>query len=814
MGDLLQDLRYSVRMLAKSPLFTLVVVVTLALGIGLNAATFSAVHGILLRPLGGVQDPQELVQIYRSWPGMDWGSVSVPHYQDLRDRSGEAFQDVASHMFLPMSLAVEGRSERTMGMLVSANFFRTYGVTPMLGRVFLPEEESVGPGAHPVAVLGHDFWQSRFGGDPGILGRTILLNGHAMEVVGVAPPDFKGPVNFAAIPIYVPLMMQREMMPGVDFLEARSNNWMNVVARLREGATLERADHVLDALLLQLREEHPADYQHQTGHALILQNEAGIHPMFRTAQVGLSAVMMVVVALLLLIACVNVANLFLARARDRRREMGVRLSLGASRGRIVRQLFTESLVFSLLGGLGGLVLARLALAVLAGVSLPMDGPWDLTLTMDSTVLGFTLAISLTAGLLFGMAPALQAASPDTMGAVKGDFDGKGARSRASSALVVLQMALSVLLLISSGLFLRSLQGATRVHPGFADPGTLVVASVDPGLQGYEPARSRELLDRIMEEVQVLPGVTAVGMTSNLPLGLSSSSQGVMIPGYEFAEGEQRGSEYHIVTEGYLEALGVKLLDGRSFTRQDDGAGAPVLIVNQRFAERFWPGQSAVGRTVRTGGQDRTVIGVVETGKYRSLGETPTEFMYLPQRELFTSGMTLVARSSSDSQALLGEIRRLVRALDPDLPVFDARTMEEHMGIALLPARLGGTALGFFGFLGLSLAAVGIYGVMAYSVARRRRELGIRVALGADKGRVLRLVLGEGMRLAVLGMLLGLAAALAASRLVGGLLYGVSALDPVAFTGVPLLLVAVAALAVYLPARRAASVAPMTALRVE
>ncbi len=814
MGDLLQDLRYSVRMLAKSPLFTLVVVVTLALGIGLNAATFSAVHGILLRPLGGVQDPQELVQIYRSWPGMDWGSVSVPHYQDLRDRSGEAFQDVASHMFLPMSLAVEGRSERTMGMLVSANFFRTYGVTPMLGRVFLPEEESVGPGAHPVAVLGHDFWQSRFGGDPGILGRTILLNGHAMEVVGVAPPDFKGPVNFAAIPIYVPLMMQREMMPGVDFLEARSNNWMNVVARLREGATLERADHVLDALLLQLREEHPADYQHQTGHALILQNEAGIHPMFRTAQVGLSAVMMVVVALLLLIACVNVANLFLARARDRRREMGVRLSLGASRGRIVRQLLTESLVFSLLGGLGGLVLARFALAVLAGVSLPMDGPWDITLTMDSTVLGFTLAISLTAGLLFGMAPALQAASPDTMGAVKGDSGGKGARSRASSALVVLQMALSVLLLISSGLFLRSLQGATRVHPGFADPGTLVVASVDPGLQGYEPARSRELLDRIMEEVQVLPGVTAVGMTSNLPLGLSSSSQGVMIPGYEFAEGEQRGSEYHIVTEGYLEALGVKLLDGRSFTRQDDGAGAPVLIVNQRFAERFWPGQSAVGRTVRTGGQDRTVIGVVETGKYRSLGETPTEFMYLPQRELFTSGMTLVARSSSDSQALLGEIRRLVRALDPDLPVFDARTMEEHMGIALLPARLGGTALGFFGFLGLSLAAVGIYGVMAYSVARRRRELGIRVALGADKGRVLRLVLGEGMRLAVLGMLLGLAAALAASRLVGGLLYGVSALDPVAFTGVPLLLVAVAALAVYLPARRAASVAPMTALRVE
>jgi predicted permease len=814
MGDLLQDLRYSLRMLAKSPLFTLVVVVTLSLGIGLNAATFSAVHGILLRPLGGVQDPQELVQIYRSWPGMDWGSVSVPHYLDLRERSGEAFQDVASHMFLPMSLSVEGRSERTMGMLVSANFFQTLGVTPSMGRAFLPEVESVGPGAHPVAVLGHDFWHSRFGGDPGILGRTILLNGHSLEVVGVAPPEFKGPVNFAAIPIYVPLVMQREMMPGVDFLEARGNNWMNVMARLRDGVTVEQAGQVLDAVLLQLREEHPADYEHQTGHALVMQNEAGIHPMFRSAQLGMSSVMMVVVGLLLLIACVNVANLFLARARDRRREMGVRLSMGASRGRIVRQLLTESLVFSLLGGLGGLVLARIALALLAGVTLPMDGPWDLPLAMDNTVLGFTLAVSLFAGLLFGMAPALQAASPDTMGAVKGDSDAGGKGSRASSTLVVLQMALSVLLLISSGLFLRSLQGATRIHPGFTDPASLAVASVDPGLQGYDAVRSREFLDRLVEEVGAVPGVTVVGMTSDLPLGLSSSSQGVAIPGYEFAEGEQRGSAYHVVTEGYLEALGVRLMEGRTFTPQDDGAGPPVLVVNQRFADRFWPGESAVGKTVRTGGQDHTVIGVVETGKYRSLGEPPTEFMFLSQRQRFISGMTLAARTSGDPRALLGEIHRLVRSMDPDLPVFDARTMEEHMGIALFPARLGGTVLGVFGLLGLSLAAVGIYGVMAYSVARRGRELGIRVALGADKGRILKLVMGEGMRLALLGMVLGMGAAFGASRLVRGLLYGVSAVDPAAFAGVPLLLGAVAALAVYLPARRAASVAPMTALKVE
>jgi predicted permease len=814
MGDLLRDLHYSFRMVVKNPLFTVVVVVTLALGIGLNAATFSAVRGILLRPLGGVDHPEELVQIYRQWGGMDYGSVSIPHYQDLRDRTGEVFEDVAAYFFTPISLSVEGRSERSMGMAVSANFFQTYGVSPALGRPFIPDEESVGPGAHPVVILGYGFWQTRFGSDPNILGRTIQMNGHSWEVVGVAPPEFKGPVNFASIPIYVPLMMQREISPGYDLIEARGNNMMTAVARLRDGQTVEHAREVLDALLLQLREEYPDHYDTQLGHTLVLQNEAGIHPMFKNAQVGMSAVMMVVVALLLLIACVNVANLFLARARDRRREMGIRLSIGASRGRIVRQLLTESLVFSVLGGLAGLGLAYLALGVLAGVRVPMEGPWDFSISLDNTALAFTLVISLAAGLLFGMAPALQAANPNTVAAVKGEADGKAGRSRTSSVLVVLQMALSVLLLISSGLFLRSLQGATEIDPGFRQPRNLLVASLDPGLQGYDEGRSREFLDRLQEEVAALPGVTAVGMTDQLPLGLGGSDRSVEVPGYEFTEGELRSIMYNLVTEGYLEAMGVRLLEGRTFTRQDDGSGAPVLIINQRFAERFWPGQSAIGKTVTTAGEDRTVIGVVETGKYRSLGEAPSEFMYLPQRERFTSGMTLVARTAADPRNVLGEVRAVVRGLDPDLPLFDVQTMEDHMGIALLPAALGGTVLGIFGLLGLTLAAVGIYGVMAYSVSRRRREIGIRVALGADKPRVLKLVLGEGMRLTLVGMGAGLLGAAGAAQLVKGLLYNVSALDPVAFVGVPLVLLAVAALAVYLPARRAATVAPMTALKTD
>ena len=813
MSNLLQDLRYSLRMLVKSPVFTVAAVVTLALGIGLNAATFSAVNAILLKPLPGAEEPERLVQLYRAWPGLEYGSNSIPHYQDLRDRTGDVFENVAAWYWSPMSLSVDGRSERILGMLVSANFFQTYGVYPALGRVFIPGEEDRGPGAHPVAVLGHAFWLSRFGGDPAVVGSTLVLNGHPFEVVGVAAEGFNGPVTYASIPIYVPLMMQMEIDPGRNLIESRGNNMMTAVARLRDGITVERARQRLDALLLELRSELPDHYENQVGTTVVPQMDAGIHPMFRNAQVGMSSVMMAVVALLLLIACVNVANLFLARARERRREMGIRLSLGASRPRIVQQLLTESLVFSVLAGGAGLGLAALAVRVLAGVRPPIDGPWLFAIDLDQRVLAFTLFVSLAAGLLFGLAPALQSARADTMSAVKGDMGGR-VHSRTSATLVVLQMALSLLLLISSGLFLRSLQGATRIDPGFDEPRNIALASVDPGLQGYDEARSRAFQDRLLDEVRALPGVRAAGFSDWLPLGMGGSDRGVAIPGYEFAEGERQSLYYAHVTEGYLEAMGVDLVEGRTFTRQDDAAGPPVIIVNRRFAERFWPGESALGKVVTTAGDDRQVIGVVETGKVRSLGEAPTELMYLPQRELFASGVTLVVRTSGDPGVVLRRVRELVRSQDADMPVFDVRTMEDHMGYALLPARLGGSVLGLFGVLGLVLAAVGIYGVMAYSVAQRTRELGIRVALGSDRRGVVRLVVREGMRLAGLGVAIGLIAAVGASRLLAGFLYGVNPLDPVAFLLVPVTLVATAALAVYLPARRAAAMDPVRALKTE
>ncbi len=813
MSNVLQDLRYSVRMLTKSPLFTAAAVITLALGIGLNAATFSTVNGILLRPLPGTAEPERLVQLYRAWPGLEYGSTSIPHYQDLRDRTGDVFENVAAWYISAMSLSVEGRSERIMGLLVSANFFQTYGVSPALGRMFIPGEEDRGPGAHPVAVLGHAFWRTRFGGDPTVVGSTLALNGHPFEIVGVAAEDFSGPVTYASIPVYVPLMMQMEIVPGRNLIEARGHNMMTAVARLRDGITVERARQRLDALLIQLREELPDYYEEQLGTTVVPQMDAGIHPMFRNAQVGMSSVMMAVVGLLLLIACVNVANLFLARARERRQEMGIRLSLGAGRARIVQQLMTESLVFSALAGAAGLGLAAIAVRVLAGIRPPVDGPWRFAIEMDYRVLGFTLVVSLAAGMLFGLAPALQAARADTMAAVKGDTSGR-TRARASATLVVLQMALSLLLLVSSGLFLRSLQGATRIDPGFDDPHTIALASMDPGLQGYDEARGRTFQDCLLDEVRALPEVRAVGLSDWLPLGLATQDRFTAVPGYEFAEGELQSITYARVTEDYLEAMGVELLEGRTFSVQDDAAGPPVIIVNRRFAERFWPGESALGKVVTTAGDDRQVIGVVETGKVRSLGEAPTEFMYLPHRELYESGVTLVVRTSGDPAGVLRRVRDLVRAQDPDMPIFDVRTMEEHMGIALLPARLGGSVLALFGLLGLVLAAVGIYGVMAHSVAQRTRELGIRVALGSDRRSVLRLVLGEGMRLAALGIVIGLIGAVGASRLLAGLLYGVDPLDPVAFSLVPITLVAVAALAVYLAARRAAGMDPVRALKTE
>lgn len=808
-----RDLRYAVRSLVKNPGFSLVVIATLALGIGLNTAVFSAVDALLLRPLPGVRDPGELVQLYRTWPGGElYGSSSVPHYRDLRDRTAGVFSGVAAWSFEPMNLSPGGRPQRVMGMMVSANYFAVLGVNAARGRTFSAAEDE-GPGAHPVAVLSHAGWQSIFGGDPEVVGRTIVLNGRSYTVVGVAPKEFKGIIPIVSPALWVPLMQLDHIRPGLGerLFETRGSNFMEVVARLAPGVTTAIARQRLDALASALREDYP-DHYRDTGIQLVPQPEAGIHPMLRTAQVGLTSVVMAVVAMLLLIACVNVANLLLARARDRAREMAVRLSLGARRGVLVRQLLTESLLLSGLAGVAGVAVAWWTIRLANRVRLPMDVDFAPGLELSPTVLGFTLAVSMATGILFGLAPALQATRPALVPALKGEAPTGASRSRMSRGLVVAQMALSIVLLVSAGLFLRNLRAATQVDKGFTSD-NLLVAEVDPGLQGYSRSRSEEFFRRLRERLAAMPTVRAVGLSDRVPLSLGGSNWAVQIPGYTPAPNEGMSIEVARVAPGYFEAIGTPVLEGRGFAERDDSAAAPVMVVNRRFVERFWPGESAIGRVVRLEGRDHSVIGVVPTGKYRSLGEDPLAFMYLAQAQHWTTGMAVLVRTAGDPADVAAALRQEVAAFDPDLPLSNVRSMNRHLGLALLPARVTGIVLGVFGLLGLVLASVGVYGVMSHAVAQRHREIGIRVAVGAASGAVVRLLLREGLALVAVGMAIGLAGALAGARLLSGLLYG-SGADPLTFAAVPLVLGGVALLAIWIPARRASRVDPVVVLRQE
>jgi len=535
--------------------------------------------------------------------------------------------------------------------------------------------------------------------------------------------------------------------------------------------------------------------------------------MLRSAEVGMSAVVMAVVAILLLIACVNVANLFLARARDRAREMAIRLSLGAERRALLRQLLVESLVFSAASGMAGLLVATWAISLANRIPLPMDVAFSPDLRLSPAVLAFTLAVTVLTAVIFGFAPAWQATRPDLIPALKGEAPAGQPRSRMRGGLVVAQMALSIVLLICAGLFLVNLKAATSVEKGFVSEHRLT-ASLDPSLQGYTRARTDEFYRRLTERLRGNPAVAAVGFVDLLPLSLGENDRTVQIPGYVPAKNENMSLYTADATPGYFAAMGTPVTAGREFEERDDSASVPSLIINQKFADRFWPGQSPLGKTVHTAGKDRTVIGVVPTGKYQRLGEDPAPFMWLAHNQHWNAGQVIVVQLKGDPTAFIPTLRAEVRALDAELPVVDVKTMDEHLGIALLPARLAGTVLGIFGLLGLLLASVGVYGVMSYSVSQRTREIGIRMAVGAAQGDVIKLVMRQGLTLVLIGVIIGLAGALGASQLLKSVLYGGQMVDPLTFSAVPLLLIAVAALATWIPSRRAAALDPLVALRHE
>ena len=810
MNTFLQDLRYGLRMLGRRPVFTATAVLTLALGIGLNTAVFSAIDATLLRPLPGAADPDRLVLLFRDRPGIPWGSSSVPYFQDMRDRTSDVFDGVAAWTFVPLNLSAEGQTERVMGQMVSANFFDVLGAPRQHGRTFLPEE-AVGPGAHPVVVLSDAFWQRRFGGDSAVVGQHIVINGRTFTVVGVARPEFRGALSMAVPDLWAPLMMATELMPGApDRIEQRGSSFLQVIARLRPGVTAAQARSALVAMNQRLGEEHPGENDN-VGVRIVPQSEAGIHPSFRSAQVGMSAVIMAVVAMLLLIACLNVANLFLVRAAERRQEMAIRLSIGAGRRRILRQLLTESLVFAVVAGAAGLGLAWTLVRAASSIRLPVDIPIDFGLRLDATAVLYASLVTLAATLVFGLVPALRASRPALIGALKGETRSvAGGRSRLSRALVVAQLALSVLLLAGAGMFLQNLRAATRMDVGF-DRDNLLLAAVDPGLQNYDRPQTELFYERLLERVRAMPGVTAAALGEEVPLGTGSQQTGISVPGYDPAPTEQMSIDYNIVGADYFGTMGIPVVRGRGISEVDGADATGAIVVNQNMADRFWPNRDPIGRVVQIGSRERLVVGVVADGKYRRLGEDPLDFMYLPQAQSFNYAMTLHVRTTGDPARLVPLIRDEVRALDPDLPISDLRTMESHLGTAMLPARLAGWLLAGFGLLGLVLAAVGIYGVMANSVAQRTREIGIRVALGADRREIVRMVLGQGALLTGIGLVLGIGGALAATRAIRGILYSGGAPDPVTFVGVPLLLAAVALFATWMPARRAAEVQPVDAL---
>ena len=631
-------------------------------------------------------------------------------------------------------------------------------------------------------------------------------------MVGVAAPGFRGVMPVATPVLWAPLTMQPQLQARESLWEVRGNNQFNVVGRLAEGTTVEQARAGLDAVNRQLAQEHPEQYR-GSGITVVPQSDAGLHPVMASAQVAVSAVLMGVVGLLLLLACVNLANLFLARARERRREMAIRASIGASRGRLVRQLLAEALILSLMAGALALLLARVAVTLANGLTLPIDIPFAAGLEIGWPVVAFALGVSLLAGLLFGLVPALEASRPDLVSGLKDGSDRGGGyrRSLMSRGLVVAQIALSLVLLVNAGLFLRSLREATHLERGF-DADRLLLASVDPSLQGYDPERTRVFFDQLVQRVRAIPGVRAAALGEMVPLGINNQQGEVSVPGHVYADDERTAVDYHHAAAGYFETMGIPMEEGRGFTEQD--AGQNVVVINRRFADRFWPGESALGRTIVRRDVEYTVIGVTSTGRYRSLGETPLEYMHFQLPERWSSALTLHVRTSGDPSLALPLVRRELGVLDPSLPLFDVMTMERHLGLTLLPARIAGGALGLFGLIGLLLAGVGTYGVLAVSVAQRTREIGIRMALGAAGGRVVRLVLGQTLRMVGMGVLIGLVGAAFLGRAVEGMLYGVSGADPVAFGAVSILLVGVALVASVVPAWRAVRVEPVGALRGE
>ncbi|HEV8431377.1 MAG TPA: ABC transporter permease [Pyrinomonadaceae bacterium] len=820
MENLIKDIRYGIRMLMKNPGVSLVAVITLALGIGANTAIFSGVSAFLMRPLS-VPNPNDLVRPMEI--AEDRGvtdEFSYPDFLDYRDQS-TSFSGLAAEDMLQAAIDAENQNDVIWGQVVSANYFDLIEVKPILGRTFLPEEDK-NPGANAVVVLSHSFWQRRLGSDPNVVGKTVQLNNRGYQVIGVTPDYFVGTKFALALDFWTPMSMAEDLRRNPGLLKERGAHWMNVIGRLKPGVSLSQASAEMSAIATRLNQTYSDNRAASTQAQVLYEIDGRWAEMGNVFKSG-GAIAMAIVGLVLLIACANVANLMLARAAARRKEIGIRLALGANRARLVRQLLTESILLSIVGGGLGLLLAFWVTDLMqAFVPILEYNIVKNFFAIDSRALVFTLIISLATGLVFGLAPAWHSSNPNVVPVLKGDPEvAPRGRRRAFSlrnVLVVAQVALSLVVLICGGLFIKSFRKAQTMDPGFDNSKGLFL-SLSPTLVGYEEEQSRSFYKQVLERVSHVPGVEAASFIRTLPLGDSSNSNGPILK-----EGETlpRGSAGRnimntVVSRGYFNAMQIPLIEGRDFDERDTTKTKRVIVINQRMAEMLWPGESAVGKRIFIGSDSRDgleVVGVVKTGKYRALAEDPKPFYYSSMDQRRPTTMALVIRPTVDPVSLVGAIRSELQAIDRRVPVFAVKTMDQHKTYALWAPNMAASFSLAFGVLAILLSAVGLYSVMAYVVSQRTREVGIRMALGANRADVMKMITRQGMRLAAVGVGIGLLLALAVAQVLSSLLIGISGYDVTTFVLVPALLAVVALVACYLPARRATKVDPLVALRYE
>jgi predicted permease len=812
MRILQQDLTYTFRRLSRSPGSAIAVIVSIGLGIACNATIFSMVSRFVLRP-APVGDPTSLLTLHTLHDGDQCcNSFPEPVYQDVRDQA-KSFSGVAAYNELvPASIGAKGEPERVWGQAASANFFDVLQIPMTLGRGFTKEEEQ-----QQVVVLSHRLWQRHFASDPAIAGKVVVLSGHPYTVVGVAPAGFRGIDMILDSQFWVPLGHITDLVTNLQDRHSRNMHWLRLIARLKPGVSRTQAGAELGTLAQRLAIAYPAT---DKGNKFPFEQAGSLPPREKPTFLLFLAALLFVVLLVLCIACANVANLLLAQTAGRQREMAVRVAVGATRIRILRQMILESMLLSLAGGVLGVLLSLWATQALSAFRIPAPIPLDLTLTVDWRVLAYTFALSVGAGLFFGIAPAWAASRPKLTNALKGEdpLARPGSRLTLRNLLIVGQVAMCVILLTATGLFLRSLQQAATIDIGFRANG-IVSLSVDPRINGYSAERTVQLLADIRRRVAVLPGVISVVTTDSIPLNGGNRSDDFHAQSSAASSEPDPIVELYMVTPGYFEAMGIPRLAGRDFSNETVTSGPKAAVIDEAFAQRIFGSENPIGQSVLGGGVTYQVIGVVGNIKSRTLGEEtrPVLFRALDQTVAYDPafmGYSVLVRSAGNPTEIVAAVRSQIHSLDPGLAVYNIQSMQEHLRDAFVLPRVAATLFGVFGAIGLILAAVGLYGVMSYSVSRRTREIGIRMALGARVGQVQQLIVREGMVPAAIAIAVGMPAAYALSRLFTSVLYGIHNDDPATYAAVPVFLAVVALFACWLPARRASRVDPQVVLRSE